>query len=136
MLRLLENCDTTSVIMALLELIKEYQIKNDKNLTSLAIKCLLKTTHNLSNQIDNIKVDKILLQIHILMLSLQKNNPDLAEKTQINTMIVKTVKNIVSDLVALKKEKILDDYSKSIKNHILKDKFIFGWIKSSLESLK
>ena len=136
MLRLLENCDTTSVILALIELIIEYQAKNDKNLTSLAIKCLLKTTHNLSNQIDNIKVDKILLQIHILMLSLQKNNPDLAEKTQINTMIVKSVKNIVGDLVTIKKEKILDDYSKSIKNHILKDKFIFGWIKSSLESLK
>ena len=136
MLRLLENCDTTSVIMALLELIKEYQIKNDKNLTSLAIKCLLKTTHNLSHQIDNIKIDKILLQIHLLMLSLQKNNPDLTVKTQINTMIVKTVKNIVGDLVALKKEKILEEYSKSVKNHILNDKFILGWIKSSLENVK
>ena len=136
MLRILENCDTTSVIMSLLELIKEYQIKEDKNLTSLAIKCLLKTTHNLSNQIDNIKIDKILLQIHLLMLSLQKNNPDLAIKTQINSMIVKTLKNIINDLVSLKKETILEEYSKSVKNHILNDNFILGWIKSSLEKIK
>ncbi len=32
------------------------------------------------------------------MLSLQKNNPDLTIKTQINSMIVKTIKNIVNEL--------------------------------------
>ena len=132
MLRILENCDITLVICALLELIMEFQEKEDKNLISLAIKCLLKTTHNLSQNINNVKIDKILLQIHLLLLSLQKNNPDIAKKTQTNTLIINTVKNIVGDFVKLKKEKILEDYSKSVKNHQLNDKFLLKWIKAAL----
>ena len=132
MLRILENCDTTSVITALLELIKELHDKEDKNLISLAVKCLLKTTHNLSENINNIKIDKILLQIHLLLLSLQKTNPDMTKRSHINTLIINTVKSIVGDFVKLKKEKILEDYSKSVKNHQLNDKFLLKWIKSAL----
>ena len=132
MLRILENCDTTSVITALLELIKELHDKEDKNLISLAVKCLLKTTHNLSENINNIKIDKILLQIHLLLLSLQKTNPDMTKRSHINTLIINTVKSIVGDFVKLKKEKILEDYSKSVKNHQLNDKFLLKWIKAAL----
>ena len=135
MLRVLENCDTTLVITALLELIKEFQEKDDKNLISLTIKCLLKTTHNLSESINNIKIDKILLQIHLLLLSLQKNNPDMNIKTHNNNLIINTVKSIVGDFVKLKKEKILEDYSKSVKNHQLNDKFLLKWIKVALEKV-
>ena len=135
MLRILENCDTTSVISALLELIKEFQEKEDKNLISLAIKCLLKTTHDLSKNINDIKIDKILLQIHLLLLSLQKNNPDMAKKTHISTLVINTVKNIVQDFVKLKREKILEDYSQSVKNHQLNDKFLLKWIKDALEKV-
>ena len=135
MLRILENCDTTFVITALLELIKEFHDKDDKNLVNLAIKCLLKTTHNLSENIDNIKIDKILLQIHLLLLSLQKNNKDMNKKTQTDALIINTVKNIVNDFVQLKKEKILEDYSKSVKNHQINDKYLLKWIKTSLEKV-
>ena len=103
MLRILENCDITCVITALLELIKEFQEKEDKNLVNLAIKCLLKTTHNLSENIDKVDISKILLQIHLLLLSLQKNNKDLNKKTQTNVLIINTVKSIVGDFVKLKK---------------------------------
>ena len=130
MLRVLENCDTTSVILALLELIKEFQDIEDKNLINLAVKCLLKTTQNLKQNIDNIKIDKILLQIHLVLLSLQKKNQDSNKK---NNLVLNSVKNMVEDFVKLKKDKILEDYSKSVKNHEINDKYILNWIKSALQ---
>ena len=132
MLRILENCDTTSVILALLELIKEFQEKEDKNLINLAAKCLLKTTQNLKLNIDNIKIDKVLLQIHLLLLTLQKKNQDSNKKNH-NNLVINTVKNMVEDFVKLKKDKILEEYSKSVKNHEINDKYILNWIKSMLE---
>ena len=133
MLRLLENCDTNSVISALLELIKEFYEKNDKSLISLTVKCLLKTTHNLSENINNIQMDKILLKIHLLLLSLQADDPDMRKKTDNNNLIINTLKNIVGDFTKIKKDKILEDYSKSVKNHQLNDKFILKWIKAILD---
>ena len=132
MLRILENCDTTSVILALLELIKEFQDKDDKNLINLAVKCLLKTTTNLKQNIDNIKIDKILLQIHLVLLTLQKKNQD-GNKKNHNNLVINSVKNMVDDFVKLKKDKILEEYSKSVKNHEINDKYILNWIKSMLE---
>ena len=135
MLRILENCDITFVITALLELIREFQEKDDKNLVSLAVKCLLKTTHNLSETIDKVDMSKILLQIHLLLLSLQKTNKDLSRKTQTSAIIINTVKNIVGDFAKLKKEKVLEEYSKSVKNHQFNDKFLLKWIKAALEKV-
>ena len=132
MLRILENCDTTSVILALLELIKEFQDKEDKNLINLAVKCLLKTTQNLKQNIDNIKIDKILLQIHLVLLSLQKKNQDSNKKSH-NSLVLNSVKNMVEDFVKYKKDKILEDYSKSVKNHEINDKYILNWIKTALK---
>ena len=133
MLRILENCDITFVISALLELIKEFHERDDKNLVNLSIKCLLKTTYNLSQNIDNINISKILLQIHLLLLSLQKKNKDLNKKSQTDALIISTVKNIVGEFVKYKKEKILEEYSKSVKNHKFNDKFLLKWIKAELE---
>ena len=134
MLRILENCDITLVISALLELIKEFHEIYDKNLVYLSIKCLLKSTYNLSQNIDNIKISQILLQIHLLLLlSLQKKNKDLIKKSKIDTLIINTVKNIVGEFVKYKKETIIEEYYKSIKNHQFMDKFILNWIKAELE---
>jgi cytoskeleton-associated protein 5 len=132
MLRILENCDTTSVICALLELIREFHNKENKHLVNLAMKCLLKTTQHLSEKINNIKIDKILLQIHLLLLSLQKNNSDIAEKTSNNTVIINNLKIIVGEFAKLTNEKILEEYSKSVKNHQLNDKYLLRWIKDAL----
>ena len=132
-LRILENCDITFVISALLELIKEFYEKDDKNLVNLSIKCLLKSAYNLSQNIDNIKISQILLQIHLLLLSLQKKNKDLNKKSQTDALIINTVKNIIGEFVKYKKEKILEEYSKSVKNHQFNDKFLLKWIKAELE---
>lgn len=98
----------------------------------MAAKCLLKTTQNLKLNIDNIKIDKVLLQIHLLLLTLQKKNQDSNKKNH-NNLVINTVKNMVEDFVKLKKDKILEEYSKSVKNHEINDKYILNWIKSMLE---
>ena len=73
MLRVLENCDTTSVILVLLEIIKQNQIKEDDcNISNLAIKCLIKITQNLKDYINNIQLDKILLQMHLILVNYDK----------------------------------------------------------------
>ena len=57
----------------------------------------------------------------------------MAKKSQTSALIINTVKNIVGDFVKLKKEKILEDYSKSVKNHPMNDKYLLKWIKIALE---
>ena len=136
MLRILENCDITSVMSALLELIKEFHEIYDKKVNlsiKLSIKCLLKITNDLSQNINNIKISQILLQIHLLLLSLQKNNKDLNKKSQIDKPIICMVKNIIGKFVKYKKEKILEEYSKSVKNHQFKDEFLIKWIEAELK---
>ena len=137
MLRILENCDTTSVILVLLEIIKQNKIKEDDyNLSNLAIKCLIKITQNLNEYINNIQFDKILLQIHLILINYDKyiNNNEI--KTQTDIMTVKFIKNFIIDVVKIKKHNVLEDYNNSVRNHKIKDNHIFNWIKSTLLMIK
>jgi hypothetical protein len=133
MLRILENCDTTSVILVLLEIIKQNQIKEDDyNLSNLAIKCLIKITQNLKEYINNIQFDKILLQMHLILINYDKNINKMEIKTQTDIMTVKFIKNFIIDVVKIKRESVLQDYNNLIQNHKFKDKHIYAWIKNTL----
>ena len=139
MLRVIENCDTTSVILALLEIIKQNQNNiNSGLLSNLAIKCLIKTTQNMQSIINNIQLDKILLQMHLLTYNFDKlstNNNNIDQNSQIDIMIIRFIKNFVIDITKLRKTDIMEDYNKSIGNCQYKDKYIYNWIKSTLESI-
>ena len=133
MLRLLENCNPTEVIICLLDLIKKYRNNNEKNkLAGLAIKCLLKVNQNLKNIINEIKVDKILIEIHLVLIDFEQSSPGLIAKNQTDQMVIRFIKSIISDLVNLKRSKILEDYSNGVKNHEINDKYILKWIKNCL----
>ena len=137
MLRVLENCDTTSVILALLEIIKQNQ--NDKNsglLCNLSMKCLYKVTQNINQIINKIQLDKILLQMHLLTYNFDKLSNGRETNSQSNIMIIRFIKNLIIDLVKIKKDKILEDYNKSIANNQYKDKYIYNWIINALETLE
>ena len=129
MLRILENCNSTNVILVLLDLIKTYRTKGEKSkVAGLAIKCLLKVNQNLSTIINSISVDKILLQIHILLIDFEQTQPDLTPKTQTDQMIIRFIKNLINDLCKIKLQKIVLDYD-LVKNHGVNDKYIIKWIK-------
>ena len=69
MMYVIENCDNTSVIFTLVEIIK--QIQNDSN-SGLLINKLLKTTQYIQSIINNIQLDKIILQMTYLLLISKK----------------------------------------------------------------
>ena len=136
MLRVIENCDTTSVILALLEIIKQNQNNINSNfLSNLAVKCLVKTTQNMESIINNIQLDKILLQMHLLTYNFDKLSTNNMEQSQTDIMIIRFIKNFIIDIVKMKKLDIMEDYNKSIKNHQYKDKYLLNWIKTTLESI-
>ena len=138
MLRVLENCDITLVIVALLELLKEYQIREEKNIITLIIKCLLKTSHGLNEKNENLQTDKILYQIYLLLKYYQKQSNDLNNiQNSVDSLIIKTIRNIIGDIVKVKKNKIVDEYSEFIlKNQINDDTYIIKWINGSIGNLK
>ena len=136
MLRVLENCDTTSVILALLEIVKQNQNNKESTLLcNLAMKCLFKVTQNINLIINKIQLDKILLQMHLLNYNFDKLSNGKETNSQNNIMIIRFIKNLIIDLVKIKKGKILEDYNKSILNNQYKDKYIYNWIMSALETL-
>ena len=137
MLRILENCNSTFVILSLLELIRKYRTNEEKNkLAGLSIKCLLKVNQNLETIISSIEVDKILLQIHVLLVDFEKSNPDLHPKNQTDQVVIKYIKNLINEMVKIKKSKIIDDYTKGVRNHSIQDKYIIVWIKNCLSILQ
>jgi hypothetical protein len=87
---------------------------------------------NLKNIINEIKVDKILLEIHLVLIDFEQTQPGLIAKNQTDQMVLRFIKSIISDLVNLKRTKILDDYSNGVKNHEINDKYILKWIKNFL----
>ena len=137
MIRDIENCDTTSVILALLEIIRQNRNNVNYNiLSNLAVKCLLKTTQNIQNVINNIQIDKLLLPMHLLTYNFDKlSTNNIEQNSQSDIMIIRFIKNIIIEIVKIKKTDIMEDYNKSIKNSQYKDKYIYNWIKSTLESL-
>ena len=126
-----ENYNITSILLILLELITNYYNKNTKN-NNIFILTILKYLENKIQNIDiiipHIEMDAILLQIHLLLNKLNKYLPDLNPQNEIDIMIIKYIKKFILEATTYKKEKILEDYNRSVKCHFLNDKYIIRWI--------
>ena len=102
------------------------------------MKCLLKTTENIENIINNIQLDKILLQIYLLIYNIDKLPlSNIEQNSEMNNMILKFIQTFIIDIVKIKKSGIMEDYKKFIENRQYKDndKYIYYWIKKTLESM-
>jgi hypothetical protein len=131
MMRILENYNITSILLILLELITNYYNKNTEknNLFILTVlNCLEKKIQNIEEIIIFIEIDAILLQIHLLLNKLEQNIPELKAKDEMDKMIIIFIKKFLFELVNYKKEKIFEDYNRSVKCHFLSDKYILKWI--------
>ena len=136
MMRILDNYNITSIILILIELISNYYNKNneDNNLFILTIlKCLEKKTGNIEKILPYIEVDAILLQIHLLMNKFNQNSIQFNSKKEIYLTIIYFIKKFIKEIINFKKEKMLDDYNKSVKSHFINDKYIIKWIKEYLD---
>jgi hypothetical protein len=50
-------------------------------------------------------------------------------------MVVRYIKNLINELVKLKKDAIVNDYLKGVETHRVKDKYIKRWIRNVLLSM-
>jgi hypothetical protein len=131
MMRILENYNITSILLILLELITNYYHKNTENnnlFIFTVLNCLEKKIQKIEEIIKFIEIDAILLQIHLLLNKLEENIPDLKEKDEMDKMIIIFIQKFLFKLVNYKKEKIFEDYNRSVKCHFLSDKYIIKWI--------
>lgn len=136
MLRLLENCDYTQVIEMLLDIVMKYKNSFEKSkISGLGIKCLLKIHQILEQIVNSIKLDKLLLKIHLIFCEFDRmNNGGLESENQTDQMIIRFIKNFIYEIVKIKREGIVGDY-RLVERHSDKDKYIKKWIKSILASL-
>ena len=135
MLRVIDNCDKTSVIIVLLEILKNYQNSEDKKMGALTVKCLLKCTENLSQIINGLNIIKIFNEFHIIIVKYEKMYPELKNNNQTDTVIIRFIKNFIYNTVKIKKDTILDIYNNSVKKSEIKDEYIIHWIQSTLDSI-
>ena len=135
MLRIIENCNKTDMILVLLEIIKKYQKGEIKKTANLAIKCLLKATENMNNIINNLDLKKILSEIHIIVYNYEQIYPELKNKNQIDDVILRFIRNFINNIVKIKENEILNIYNDSIKKSDKEDKYIIYWIKNCLDNI-
>ena len=135
MLRIIDNCDKTSIILVLLEIVKNDQNSKVKKMDTLPVKCLLKATENLGKIVNELDIKKIFNEFHIIIVNYEKIYPELNNKDQRDAIIIKFIKNFINHLVKIKKKSVMDIYNDSIKKSDIEDKYIIHWIKTSLENL-
>jgi hypothetical protein len=135
MIRVMDNCDRTSVIIVLLQIVKKCQNSEDKKMGQLALKCLLKSTDNLGKFINSLNIGKILNELHIIIVKYEKMYPELKNKSQSDTYILRFIQNFIIDIVKFKADTILDIYNNSVKKSEIEDEYIIHWIQNALDSI-
>jgi hypothetical protein len=75
------------------------------------------------------------MKIHELLIDFDTTNPDLEVKNQTDQMVIRYIKNLINELVKLKKDAIVNDYLKGVEMHRVKDKYIKRWIRNVLLSM-
>lgn len=63
-------------------------------------------------------------------------NPDLITNSQSDQMIIRYIKNLINELVKLKRDSIIQDYMNSVEKQQTKDKYIKRWIRNILSALE
>jgi hypothetical protein len=76
-----------------------------------------------------------LIKIHELLIDFDTSNPDLEVKNQTDQMVIRYIKNLINELVKLKKDMIVNDYLRGVEMHRVKDKYIKRWIRNVLLSI-
>ena len=135
MLRIIENCNKTDIILVLLDIIKKHQKGGNKKISNLAVKCLLKATENINKIINNLDLKKILNEMHLIVYNYLQLYPELKNKQSTDDIILKFIRNFINNIVKIKEHDIWNIYNDSIKKSDKEDKYIIYWIKSCLDNI-
>ena len=140
MQRTIDYCPPINTIKILFDKIIIFRNNNKPNFLEYSIKSLNKLANNIKIMCDKIKVSEILFRVNAFLLEYSKIPPKLQHKNNDN-VVLQTVKELVCQLVEVRKDKIIDDYNRymKIKNKdgedVLHDKNIKIWINDVIRTL-
>ena len=132
MLRIIESCDPTSILIILIEKERDSRLSRPK-LAEYSARCVLKLTQAIPEKIENIDSASVLGSIHELLVEYENCQPDLQIKNQTDQIVILSVKNLVLAMTKVKREVIVEDYIKGVETKDVGDKYIKRWMKAELE---
>ena len=130
MIRIIDNCDKTSIILILLEILKNHLEDENNSMSNLSVKCLLKSTEKLNEIINGLDMNKIFIEINSIIF-----NCELKNKYQRDSLFIKFIQNFINNVVKIKGEETLEIYNNSIGKNPNEDKHILHWIKGCLNNI-
>jgi hypothetical protein len=140
MLRVIDYCNPSYTIQIIMEQILINRLNKPKYIENYS-KCLILLTHNMKDICDKINVPKILFGINLFLLDYNKNPPKIQIQKVINNKLFIAIKELVYEIVEIKKDKIIKDYYNymNIKNKnnedVIHDKNIKIWINDVIKTL-
>ena len=130
MIRIIDNCDKTSIILILLEILNNHLEDENNSMSNLSVKCLLKSTEKLNEIINGLDMNKIFIEINSIIF-----NCELKNKYQRDSLFIKFIQNFINNVVKIKGEETLEIYNNSIGKNPNEDKHILHWIKGCLNNI-
>ena len=140
MLRVIDYCNPSNTIQIILEQILINRLNKPKYIENYS-KCLVLLTYSMKDICDKINVAKILFGINSFLLDYNKNPPKIQIQKVINNRLFITIKELVYEIVEIRKDKIIKDYYNylNIKNKnnedMVHDKNIKIWINEVIKTL-
>lgn len=126
MLRMLEHCKPTLIIVVLIRLLTKYKTGTSlQKMTGLIIRCLLKLAKIMPSLIRQIEIGKILIAMHEYLVGSK-----LSSSEDVGSKIIKT---ILTEIVKLQGPGVWEAYE-DIKRHSVPDVHIERWINELLKT--
>jgi hypothetical protein len=144
MLRIIDFCDINNTINLLMNYEKKYR-KTNKEIVSYVAKCLIIIIKNIKDTYDKIDIGIVVENIFNLLEELE-NNKNIVVNNKTDQIIIITIKNILSQLIAYRGDKELVEYiinKNKLKSNDKKsifdydsDEVIKNWLLQYIKKLK
>jgi hypothetical protein len=140
MMRTIDYCNPLNSIKIIIDQIIINRLEKPKYIEYYS-KCLDIIKHNMKDICDKINVPEVLYKVNTFLVDYSKNQPKIQLQKIINNNLFITIKELVSEIVEIRKEKIIKDYNiyMNIKNEgkedIIHDKNIKIWINEVIKTL-
>ena len=132
---LINFCDITKNIVVILKISKKF-FKSKPKLAEYSARCLVIINQRIKDNYSLINVENVLNEVYNLLVEFEKCEPDLQLKNKMERNIIITARNLINELVKVRREKFLEDYNNwSKKYDIKKEKYILKWINESIKIL-
>ena len=131
----IEFCDITKNIEIIIDLEKKFR-KEKPKLAEYSARCLIIVTQHVKDMWIGLNYNVIFSKINEILDDFLKEDRELQPKEKTDQTILITLRNLINEITKAKKENILDDYNKWIKEaNVTNEKYILNWIKESLNRI-